>query len=58
MRRDTQPDVILRDGKPVAVVLDIEEYREMLEQIEDLDDMERLVERMPQNCWLTGNLAS
>jgi PHD/YefM family antitoxin component YafN of YafNO toxin-antitoxin module len=39
------PEVILREGKPAAVILDIEEYREMLERLEDVDDL-RMLEEM------------
>lgn len=39
------PEVVLRDGKPVAVILDIEEYRELLERLEDAEDLREL-ERM------------
>jgi len=35
-------DFIYREGKPVAVILDIEEYKEMLEQIEDARDLKML----------------
>jgi PHD/YefM family antitoxin component YafN of YafNO toxin-antitoxin module len=38
------PEIVLRDGQPAAVILDIEEYREMLERLEDLDDLEMLKE--------------
>lgn len=37
-RRKT-PDIILKDGKPAGVILDIEEYREMLERLEDMEDL-------------------
>ena len=37
-------EIILRDGKPVSVILDIEKYKEMLEQLEDLDDLKMLEE--------------
>ena len=33
------PDVIYRQGKPSAVILDIEEYMELIEQAEDADDL-------------------
>jgi PHD/YefM family antitoxin component YafN of YafNO toxin-antitoxin module len=36
------PEIILRDGKPVAVILDIDVYEEMLEQIEGIEDLEYL----------------
>jgi len=35
-------DFIYRDGKPVAVILDINIYREMLERLEDMEDMKTL----------------
>jgi PHD/YefM family antitoxin component YafN of YafNO toxin-antitoxin module len=38
------PEVILRDGKPAAVILDIDEYREMLERLEDMEDLRMLAE--------------
>jgi len=40
--------VILRDGKPAAVIIDIDEYREMLERLEDADDL-RILEEMRRN---------
>ena len=42
--RKRSPEIVLRDGQPAAVILDIEEYREMLERLEDLDDLETLKE--------------
>jgi PHD/YefM family antitoxin component YafN of YafNO toxin-antitoxin module len=36
------PEVVLRGGKPAAVILDIEEYREMLERLEDMEDLKML----------------
>ena len=36
------PEIILREGKPRAVILDIEDYQEMLERLEDLDDLKTL----------------
>lgn len=38
------PEIIIREGKPSAVILDIEEYQEMLERLEDLDDLKALRE--------------
>ena len=38
------PDVVLRDGKPVAVILDISDYQEMLEKLEDMEDLKALEE--------------
>ncbi len=37
-----KPEIIIRDGKPTAVILDIEEYREMLEHLEDVQDIKML----------------
>ena len=38
------PEIVLRDGKPAAVILDINEYQEMLERLEDLEDLRELAE--------------
>ncbi len=38
------PEIVLREGKPVGVILDIGEYREMLERIEDTEDLKMLGE--------------
>ena len=40
-----KPEIILRDGKPRAVILDIQEYQEMLERLEDAEDL-RVLEEM------------
>jgi len=46
-----RPDIIIRNGKPSAVVLDIDDYQTLLEQIEDSDDIAYLNElrRQPLN---------
>ena len=36
------PDVIFHGGKPTAVILDIHEYRKMLERLEDAADLKML----------------
>ena len=36
------PEIVLREGKPAAVILDIDEYREMLERLEDAEDLKEL----------------
>ncbi len=36
------PEIVIRDGKPAAVILDIDEYQEMLERLEDLEDLREL----------------
>jgi len=38
------PEIVLREGKPAAVILDIDEYREMLERLEDAEDLKELKE--------------
>ena len=35
-------EIILKDGKPKAVILDIGEYQEMLERLEDREDLKTL----------------
>ena len=37
-------EIIVRDGKPVAVILDIDEYRKILERLEDAEDLRTLQE--------------
>jgi Phd_YefM. len=44
MTKGKVPEIILRDGKPAAVILDIEEYREILERLEDMEDLIALEE--------------
>ncbi len=39
-----RPDIIFREGKPAAVILDIDEYEELLERLEDIDDLTYLKE--------------
>ena len=39
------PEIVLKDGKPAAIILDIEEYQELLERLEDVEDLKTL-ERM------------
>ena len=43
MKRKT-PEIVLKEGKPSAVILDIDEYRQMLERLEDLEDLNLLKE--------------
>jgi len=37
-----EPSIVMRGGKPAAVILDIGEYQEMLERLEDVDDLKAL----------------
>jgi PHD/YefM family antitoxin component YafN of YafNO toxin-antitoxin module len=39
-----EPEIIFREGKPAAVILDIDDYQEMLERLEDADGLKILVE--------------
>ena len=39
------PEIILRDGKPAAVIIDINEYQKILERLEDMEDV-RVLEDM------------
>ncbi|MDD5090337.1 MAG: type II toxin-antitoxin system Phd/YefM family antitoxin [Candidatus Wallbacteria bacterium] len=39
------PEIVYRQGKPAAVILEIDVYREMLERLEDLEDL-RLLDEM------------
>ncbi|HCG77468.1 MAG: type II toxin-antitoxin system Phd/YefM family antitoxin [bacterium (Candidatus Ratteibacteria) CG_4_10_14_3_um_filter_41_18] len=36
------PELIFREGKPVAVILDVDKYQEMLEKLEDIEDLKML----------------
>ena len=36
------PEIVFRDGKAKAVILDIEAYRTLLERLEDLEDLKTL----------------
>jgi PHD/YefM family antitoxin component YafN of YafNO toxin-antitoxin module len=42
--RKKVPEVVLREGKPAAVILDIDAYKEMLERLEDVEDLRMLGE--------------
>lgn len=33
------PEIVMKNGRPSAVILDIHEYQETLERLEDLDDL-------------------
>ena len=40
--RRKDPQMVVRDGRPTAVILSIEEYRKLLERVEDAEDLETL----------------
>lgn len=37
-----EPQIVLRKGKPAAVIVDIEQYEELLERAEDAADLRTL----------------
>ena len=39
-----EPEMVYRNGKPVAVILDIASYTELLERLEDMEDLRALNE--------------
>ncbi|HZF09635.1 MAG TPA: type II toxin-antitoxin system prevent-host-death family antitoxin [Thermoanaerobaculia bacterium] len=52
--RTTSPEIVVREGKPVAVIIDIEEYRELLQRLEDLEDLKALDELRREPLKLRG----
>ncbi|MFH1730262.1 MAG: type II toxin-antitoxin system prevent-host-death family antitoxin [Planctomycetota bacterium] len=42
--RRRRPQIVVREGKPAAVILDIDEYQEMLERLEDVEALKDLEE--------------
>jgi len=46
--RKKAPEIILREGKPAAVILDIDTYQVMLERLEDVEDLKMLEEMRKQ----------
>lgn len=36
------PEIVLKNGKPTAVILDIDTYKEILERLEDIEDLKML----------------
>jgi prevent-host-death family protein len=38
------PEIVVRNGKPAAVIIDIEAYRGILERLEDAEDIKALDE--------------
>ena len=41
-RKRKAPEIVMREGEPTAVILDINEYREILERLEDMEDLKML----------------
>ena len=44
VRRQRKPQFVVEDGEPTAVILDIAEYEQMLERLEEADDLAALQE--------------
>jgi hypothetical protein len=40
--RRPDPEIVLRNGKAAAVILDIAQYEDLLERVEDTHDLARL----------------
>ena len=36
------PEIVFRNGKPSAVIMDIKDYRKILERLEDTEDLKML----------------
>lgn len=49
------PKIILEDGKPKEVVLRLEDYEELLEQLEQVQDL-RAIREMKDRDWETISL--
>ncbi|MBI5815038.1 MAG: type II toxin-antitoxin system prevent-host-death family antitoxin [Nitrospinae bacterium] len=49
-KKKIAPEVVLRNGEPAAVIIDIDEYREILERLEDSEDIKTLekIRKRPQ----------
>jgi prevent-host-death family protein len=41
-RNRKDPEIVMRGGKPTAVILSIDEYRKLLERVEDAEDLKTL----------------
>jgi len=37
-----EPEFVIKNGRPTGVILDIEQYRELLERLEDVEDLAEL----------------
>ena len=46
--------VVFQDGQPSAVILDLQEYIEILERLEDIDDLQTLREMRNKPLEFTG----
>jgi len=50
------PEIVMREGEPTAVILDIDEYQEILERLEDIEDLKMLedMRKTPLNLAACG----
>ena len=50
-RARKDPEIVMRGGKPTAVILSIEDYRKLLQRAEDAEDLKtlRAMRRRPLN---------
>jgi len=39
MKATQEPEIVTRNGKPIAVIIPIEDYKELLERAEDAEDV-------------------
>jgi Antitoxin Phd_YefM, type II toxin-antitoxin system len=44
----SEPEIVYRNGRPTAVLLDIRVYEKLLERLEDLHDIEVLNRRLKE----------
>lgn len=42
--KKSEPEFIVKNGKPTAVIINIDDYLEMLERLEDIEDIKALDE--------------
>jgi hypothetical protein len=47
-RKRKDPEIVVREGKPTAVILSIEEHRKLLERAEDAEDLKTLNATRPK----------
>jgi hypothetical protein len=55
-----EPEIVMRKGKPVSVILPIKEYEELLERAEDVEDitwLKKARRKKLQYCSLDDYLA-
>lgn len=39
----TKPQLVMKNGRPNAVIIDIKDYRKMLERLDDKEDLDDLI---------------